>query len=114
MKTARGMKKSDILVVNVSGRGDKDMGILQEELQRVIPPGTLVRRRSDGRQFRIGYYSPNDGLDCIWLVDRRGDYAETTDHQDLHVSFDIIQRNTESDLFGEHREPLGPLPRKKR
>jgi len=24
------MKKSDIIIINVSGRGDKDMGILQE------------------------------------------------------------------------------------
>jgi len=27
------MKKSEIAIVNVSGRGDKDMGILQKELK---------------------------------------------------------------------------------
>jgi tryptophan synthase beta chain len=32
VKRAPKMKKSDILVVNISGRGDKDMGILQENL----------------------------------------------------------------------------------
>ena len=32
VKRAPKMKKSDILIVNVSGRGDKDMGILQENL----------------------------------------------------------------------------------
>ncbi|MGH9523744.1 MAG: tryptophan synthase subunit beta [Terriglobales bacterium] len=32
MKRAPKMKKSEILLVNVSGRGDKDMGILQEKL----------------------------------------------------------------------------------
>ena len=32
VKRAPTMKKSDILVVNISGRGDKDMGILQENL----------------------------------------------------------------------------------
>jgi tryptophan synthase beta subunit len=26
------MKKSDVLVVNISGRGDKDVGILRENL----------------------------------------------------------------------------------
>ena len=26
------MKKSDIVIVNISGRGDKDMGILRENL----------------------------------------------------------------------------------
>ena len=33
VKRAPTMKKSDILVVNISGRGDKDMGILQENLK---------------------------------------------------------------------------------
>ena len=32
LKRAPKMKKSDILIVNISGRGDKDMGILQENL----------------------------------------------------------------------------------
>jgi len=32
LKIAPGMNKSDVLIVNISGRGDKDMGILQEEL----------------------------------------------------------------------------------
>jgi tryptophan synthase beta subunit len=27
------MKKSEILVVNISGRGDKDVGILRENLE---------------------------------------------------------------------------------
>ncbi|MGH9564365.1 MAG: tryptophan synthase subunit beta [Candidatus Angelobacter sp.] len=33
IKRAPRMKKSDILIVNVSGRGDKDVGILRENLQ---------------------------------------------------------------------------------
>jgi tryptophan synthase beta chain len=32
VKRAPGMKKSDVVVVNVSGRGDKDLGILRENL----------------------------------------------------------------------------------
>jgi tryptophan synthase beta chain len=32
LKRAPRMKKSDILVVNISGRGDKDVGILRENL----------------------------------------------------------------------------------
>jgi tryptophan synthase beta chain len=31
-KRAPKMKKSEIIIVNVSGRGDKDMGILQEHI----------------------------------------------------------------------------------
>ena len=30
------MKKSDIVIVNISGRGDKDIGILRENLDWVI------------------------------------------------------------------------------
>ena len=33
----------------------------------------------EGREFRIGYYSRQDGLDCVWLVDDDGQYAETVE-----------------------------------
>src|SRR5436305_7030595 len=33
MKRAPGMKKTEILIVNISGRGDKDIGILRENLE---------------------------------------------------------------------------------
>jgi len=33
VKRAPGMKKSDVVIVNVSGRGDKDIGILRENLK---------------------------------------------------------------------------------
>ena len=26
-----------------------------------------------GRIFRVGYYTKKDGLDCIWLVDEKGE-----------------------------------------
>jgi len=32
LKRAPSMKKSEVIIVNISGRGDKDMGILQENL----------------------------------------------------------------------------------
>ena len=32
VKRASKMKKSDIIIVNVSGRGDKDIGIMRENL----------------------------------------------------------------------------------
>jgi tryptophan synthase beta chain len=35
-KRAPKMKKTDVVLVNVSGRGDKDMGILREELGEVL------------------------------------------------------------------------------
>jgi len=33
VKRAPGMKKAEIVIVNVSGRGDKDIGILRESLK---------------------------------------------------------------------------------
>jgi len=33
MKRAPKMKKSEIVIVNISGRGDKDIGILREQLK---------------------------------------------------------------------------------
>ena len=33
IKRAPKMKKSEIVIVNISGRGDKDMGILRESLE---------------------------------------------------------------------------------
>ena len=33
IKRAPKMKKSDIVIVNISGRGDKDVGILRENLK---------------------------------------------------------------------------------
>jgi tryptophan synthase beta chain len=43
-KRAPSMRKSDILVVNVSGRGDKDMGILQEHIALTGATGEGRRR----------------------------------------------------------------------
>ena len=42
VKRAPKMKRSDILVVNISGRGDKDIGILREQLK--LEPGVPARR----------------------------------------------------------------------
>ncbi len=33
IKRAPKMKKSDVVIVNVSGRGDKDIGIMRENLK---------------------------------------------------------------------------------
>ena len=33
MKRAPKMKKSDVVIVNISGRGDKDIGILRDNLR---------------------------------------------------------------------------------
>ena len=63
-------------------------------LPEIIPPRSVFRlARCDlrtkgwkadvGRVFRIGYYSRQDGLDTIWLVDELGKYEQTTDRDFL-------------------------------
>jgi hypothetical protein len=87
------------------------------KVPKVIPPKTIVRlsryddstpqwRNQIGQEFRVGYYSSGDGLDCIWLVDDSGNYAQTTDRATLLMYFDLLKLSTESDLFGKRRDPL--------
>ena len=57
---------------------------------------------------RIGYYRKQDGLD-IWLVDEKGEYRETIDHEFLHKYFSIMSVSDEADYYGVERDVIGPL-----
>jgi hypothetical protein len=83
-----------------------------------FPPCSVisVRRRTRspwadevGRIFRVGYYSRMDGLDCIWLVDEKGEYDQTIDHEYLNKFFDIQSVSAERSLYGRGRPPFPPL-----
>lgn len=85
---------------------------------KTIPPRSIVKlkklwphARKQGHEigelWRIGYYSPQDGLDVVWLVDSAGNYDWTVDHEWLYSKFEVVQYSDEDDLFGENREPLG-------
>jgi hypothetical protein len=87
------------------------------ELPKVIPPCSLFRLvRSDaktpvwkshvGHVFRIGYYSQQDGLDVIWLVNERGKYEQTTDRDFLIKYFEPIEISAETDLYGKEKPPF--------
>lgn len=92
----------------------------------MIPPRSLVilakidARRSHGcaadlgRIFRIGFYNPNDGLDCIWLVNAKGQYEQTVDRKSLIDHFVLLKLSNEADLYGHNRPPLKPLGRVRR
>src|SRR3954465_15703499 len=86
----------------------------------IIPPRSKVELvRADknterwkaniGRRFRVGYYSRQDRLDCIWLVNDAGEYEQTTDHEALSKYFKIVKRSKEKDLFGANRRRLPRL-----
>ena len=82
---------------------------------KVIPPRSVVRLLSpwgdnQGRVFRIGYYNPQDGLNCVWLVNESGDYEQTTDQKSIEEDFEVLKLSAETDKYGVDREVLGPLP----
>jgi hypothetical protein len=85
----------------------------------VIPPQSVVRlvrtypdSKTDlkiGDEFRIGYYSKQDGTQCVWLVDSTGDYSHTWDQDDLLNYFEVVTRSEETDTYGTHRAATRPL-----
>jgi hypothetical protein len=87
-----------------------------------IPPQSVVRLSSAdrhsplwknqiGRVFRIGYYSPNDGLDCVWLVNDDGKYEQATDHEFLYRYFDVIHIAPDKNWYGRRRSQIPPIRR---
>lgn len=84
----------------------------------VIPPLSVVKviRNTDepadtdwvGKIFRIGYYSKQDGLDCVWLVDDEGKYKQTVDQKMIKTHFEILKLSDETDFFGADRPIIGP------
>jgi hypothetical protein len=83
-----------------------------------IPPCSVisVRRKPRGasaaevgRIFRVGYYSKQDGLDCIWLVNENGKYDQTIDHEYLNKFFDIQSIAKERSLYGRGRPQFLPM-----
>jgi hypothetical protein len=85
-----------------------------------IPPCSVVAVRRGagkkwankaGRVFRVGYYSKMDGLDCIWLVDETGSYAETIDHDCLERVFEVRSVAKERSLYGRGRPKFPSLLR---
>ena len=79
----------------------------------VIPPRSVVKLlkpwgTNEGRVFRVGYYNPQDGLDCVWLVNEAGKYEQTTDQESIRQDFRVLKLSDETDLYGVEREVLGP------
>src|SRR5690349_19861726 len=96
----------------------------RRRLPKVIPPRSRVRlaradrntpvyRKKLGRQICVGYYSRQDGMDCIWLVNEDRKYEHTTDREDLLRYFEIERLTTERDYYGKHKQKLLPLRAKK-
>ena len=88
--------------------------------RQIIPPLSVVRlarcdrhtpqwKNQIGRVFRVGYYSRQDGTDCVWLVNDAGEYEQTVEQVRLLKFFDLLERSSERALFGRNRPPLPAL-----
>lgn len=91
--------------------------MLTRRTPKIIPPRSRVRllradRRTPswkhdvGRQFRVGYYSRKDGLDCIWLVNENGEYEQTTNRTFLLKYVDLEQVSPEKNYYGSGKRRL--------
>ena len=76
---------------------------------RRVKARTRATQKELGRTFRIGYYSWQDGLDCIWLINEEGEYEQTIDHDFLARYFEVVEVSKERTLYGKNRPPIGPL-----
>lgn len=90
------------------------------KLPQVVPPLSVFRKKKSGPRpqatglppspiFRIGYYSPQDGLACIWLVDEDGEYCQTVDRTYLEKYFEALLISDEEDYFGKNRQTISKL-----
>ena len=87
--------------------------------ESVVPPRSVIRLIRDNRdwdpglnigdEFRIGYYGRQDGPNCVWLVDRFGEYVGTWDQSSLLEYFEVVTPSDETDIYGLHRPVLEPL-----
>ncbi len=89
-------------------------------MKRPLPPQSIVKlvrlwphaRKHGyevGQTWRVGYYSRQDGLDVIWLVDAGGEYCQTAVHDWIEKHFEVIYLSDEKSVFGIRRPKLGSI-----
>lgn len=61
-----------------------------------------------GDTFTVNYYSRQDGLQFVWLIDPKGN-DHTWDQHDLLETFEIVNDSGETDFYGL-RKPELPRP----
>jgi hypothetical protein len=87
------------------------------KLSGVIPPESVLKlikadkrtplwKRKIGLLCRIGFYSEQDGLDVVWIVDESGRYCETINQAMIHEYFEVINLSKQNDLYGEAALPI--------
>jgi hypothetical protein len=119
-ETSLGSKLNSEEEVKSQKTNPRDRRDEKKDLPRVIPPRSIFRlvrsntntpdwKKDVGREFRVGYYSKQDGLDVIWLVNEDGKYEQTTDRQFLLKYFEPVEISDESDMYGSAKPQLRRL-----
>jgi hypothetical protein len=84
----------------------------------ILVPGTVLKllklwpnARKQGHEvgeiWRVGYYTKNDGLETIWLVDRHGSYCWTADREFIADKFSIEYVPRNRSLYGVGKPRIG-------
>src|SRR5580765_6730694 len=78
---------------------------------KAIPPRSVVRLlarrgKDEGRIFRVGYYSQQDGFNSVWLVNELGQYEQSTDQRSIGKQFEVLYLSNETDFYGVEGSPL--------
>ena len=74
------------------------------------PEGGVFWANKVGKYCRIGFYSKQDTVEIIWLVNQQGEYIETASQNDFLKYFSIVEDSQIEDYFGDSHDPLEPIP----
>ena len=81
----------------------------------VIKPLSVVAAKESSierfgtEHYRIGYYGRQDGLNCVRLVNSKGEYEHWLDQRFVRENFTIVSESGETDIYGDDRPVLEPL-----
>jgi hypothetical protein len=89
-------------------------------MKRPLPPRTVLRlvklwphARNQGREvgqiYRVGYYCRGCGPRIVELVNTKGEYKWTADHEFIERHFELVEVSRGRSLYGRNRPKLGPL-----
>ena len=75
----------------------------------VVKPNEVAAKVYGSESARIGYYGRIDGLNCVWLVNSKGEYYGYADQRYIRENFEVVEMSPEIDLYGDDRPILEPL-----
>jgi hypothetical protein len=86
---------------------------LTKRAMKVVAPGSIVKqvgfnskkeiwREEVGATFTVGYYSPCDGLNQVWLAEKKGKFVKAIEQSDIGRYFKIVRAGKAANYCGPH------------